>query len=86
MDSQRFAYEHQVTAERLYSVRQTPCCRDVMNSPADNSSHRLFGIAAAIAAGVCLATGGIGLRWIEAASGWQVLVYRGAALAVVIGL
>ena len=67
-------------------MRQTPCCRDVMNSPADNSSHRLFGIAAAIAAGVCLATGGIGLRWIEAASGWQVLVYRGAALAVVIGL
>lgn len=52
-----------------------------------NSSHRrLFGIAAAIAAGICLATGGVGLRWVEAATGWQVLVYRGGALALVIGL
>ena len=52
-----------------------------------NSSHRrLFGIAAAIDAGICLATGGVGLLWVEAATGWQVLVYRDGALALVVGL
>ena len=57
-----------------------------MNDITLPSHRRALGIAAAVAAGVCLATGGVGLRWLEAATGWQVLVYRGGALAVVIGL
>ena len=43
---------------------------------------RTLGVSAGIAAGICLATGGLALRLIEAAEGWQILVYRGAALAI----
>jgi len=43
---------------------------------------RTLGVSAGIAAGICLATGGLALRLIEAAEGWQILVYRGGALAL----
>lgn len=45
---------------------------------------RAIGVAASLGAGLCLATGGIGLRWVENASGWQILFWRGLALAAFI--
>lgn len=43
-----------------------------------------IGIAAGISAGLCLSSGGIALRLIESADGWQILTVRGAALAIAI--
>ena len=41
---------------------------------------------ASIGAGVCLSTGGIALRLVEEADGWQILGYRGGALGLAIFL
>jgi drug/metabolite transporter, DME family len=52
------------------------------NEAAPLAPRRLLGVCAALAAGICLATGGIALRLVEAADGWQILFYRGLALAL----
>lgn len=45
---------------------------------------RALGVVAGIGAGVCLSIGGIALRLVEEADGWQILAYRGAALGLAI--
>ncbi|MBT6276107.1 MAG: DMT family transporter [Chromatiales bacterium] len=45
-----------------------------------------IGVAAGIGAGLCLSSGGIALRLVESADGWQILTVRGAALAATIFL
>jgi drug/metabolite transporter (DMT)-like permease len=43
----------------------------------DNGTHRAAGVIMVLAGGTCLSTAGVLLRHIEAASGWQILFYRG---------
>jgi drug/metabolite transporter (DMT)-like permease len=50
--------------------------------PASHHAHYLRGVALVLAGGVCLSGGGLLLRGIEAADGWQILFYRSLAFFV----
>lgn len=45
-----------------------------------------LGVACGLLSGVCLSTGGLALRYVESASGWQVLTYRAIAFIVMMGI
>jgi drug/metabolite transporter (DMT)-like permease len=59
----------------------------VSKGPAAVSAHDSrypLGVALILIAGVCLSTGGLLLRVMEAAAGWQIVFYRSIALVVTI--
>ncbi|MDX1514710.1 MAG: DMT family transporter [Gammaproteobacteria bacterium] len=48
--------------------------------------RRTLGIVMVLAGGVCLSTGGVLLRHVEAAGGWQILFYRGLFFSLTLAL